>query len=63
MKAVLSSLSGSDLALVRETQRKRLLDLDEDGLVELDRRVRRARNKHVGIYRRGARRQAKRDSK
>lgn len=51
---LLSSLSESDLLLVRETAQGELSALDEDGLLELHTRVRRARNKHVGVYRRQA---------
>jgi hypothetical protein len=54
VKDVMTSLSEPDLGLVRETQRARLLELDEDALLDVHRRVRRARNKHVGIYRRAA---------
>ncbi|WP_308205559.1 hypothetical protein [Mycolicibacterium frederiksbergense] len=51
---LLSSLSESDLLLVRETAQAELSGLDEDGLLDLHARVRRARNKHVGMYRRQA---------
>lgn len=54
MNALLSSLTETELALVRETEPERLADLDEDALVELHTRVRRARNKYVGVYRRQA---------
>jgi hypothetical protein len=54
MQALLGSLSEAELALVRETERERLADLDEDGLVALHARVRRARDKHVSMYRRAA---------
>ncbi|MDZ4235921.1 MAG: hypothetical protein U1C73_19655, partial [Dietzia sp.] len=50
---LLESLSESDLLLVRSTEPAELTALDEDELLELHARVRRARNKHVGIYRRG----------
>ncbi len=50
---LLESLSESDLLLVRSTEPAELTGLDEDDLLELHSRVRRARNKHVGIYRRG----------
>lgn len=40
--------------LVRETDKEKLATLDEDGLVELHTRVRRARNKYVKLYRRQA---------
>jgi hypothetical protein len=39
-------------ALLLETEPARLAELDEDGLLELHARVRRARDKHSGRYRR-----------
>lgn len=51
---VIDVLSESDFLLVRDTSLAELRDLDEDALLELHTRVRRARNKHVGIYRRAA---------
>lgn len=48
------ALSESDLLLVRTTSLDELRVLDEDALLELHTRVRRARNKHVGVYRRTA---------
>ncbi|GGN91709.1 hypothetical protein GCM10010112_78140 [Actinoplanes lobatus] len=54
MKALLNSLSETELALFRETEREQLIGADEDGLVELHGRVRRARDKYVGLYRREA---------
>ncbi|MEU5877053.1 hypothetical protein [Spirillospora sp. NPDC047279] len=54
MKALLNSMSENELALVRETERARLQDMDEDGLLELHTRIRRARDKHVKLYRREA---------
>jgi hypothetical protein len=52
MTAIRNSLTEAESALVRETERERLAELDEDGLVELHDRFRRARTKYVGIYRR-----------
>lgn len=52
MKALLNSLTENELALVRETERERLAGLDEDALAHLHDRVRRARNKYTGLYRR-----------
>ncbi|WP_026930364.1 hypothetical protein [Glycomyces tenuis] len=52
MKALLNSLNENELSLVRETERERLVELDEDALAHLHDRVRRARNKYVGLYRR-----------
>jgi hypothetical protein len=54
MNPLLNSLTEAELALVRETDRERLAGLDEDALAELHDRVRRARNKYVKVYRRGA---------
>ncbi|BBZ33050.1 hypothetical protein [Mycolicibacterium confluentis] len=51
---LLSSLSEADFVLVRETAPEELGGLDEDALLDLHARVRRARNKHVGVYRRDA---------
>ena len=53
-KSVLNSLSDDERVLVMQTERGRLVELDEDELVELHTRVRRARNKYVKIYRRQA---------
>ncbi|MFI2488980.1 hypothetical protein ACH47X_18875 [Promicromonospora kroppenstedtii] len=47
-------LKDDELALVRELEPERLKALDEDELLDLHRRVRRARNKHVKNYRRKA---------
>ena len=47
-------LKDDELALVRELEPKRLKALDEDELLDLHRRVRRARTKHVKNYRRKA---------
>jgi hypothetical protein len=54
MDALLGSLAETELALVREVDPDRLAGLDEDALIELHTRVRRARNKHVKLYRRQA---------
>jgi hypothetical protein len=54
MTALLNSLTEAELSLVRETEQARLTGLDEDALVELHTRIRRARNKHVKMYRRRA---------
>lgn len=47
-------MSDPELAIVRETEPSALAGLDEDELLDLLTRVRRARNKHVGQYRRHA---------
>jgi hypothetical protein len=52
MHALANSLGKSAQDLLRETEDDRMAQLDEDGLVDLHRRVRRARNKYVDIYRR-----------
>jgi hypothetical protein len=53
-KGLLTSLSEQEWLLHSETERAALADLDEDQLVELHTRVRRARDKYVKQYRRGA---------
>ncbi len=42
MNALLNSLNEGDLAILRETERERLAELDEDDLVEPGRGARRA---------------------
>jgi hypothetical protein len=54
MEAMLNSLSEAELAIARSAEPKALTDLDEDALLELHDRVRRARNKYLGQYRRQA---------
>ncbi|MEU8820890.1 hypothetical protein [Actinoplanes sp. NPDC048796] len=54
MDAILGTLTEAELALVREAGPKRLKKLDEDALIELHGRVRRARDKQVKNYRRRA---------
>lgn len=49
-----SVLNDSERLLVRETEPAALAALDEDAAIELESRVRRARNKYVGQYRRSA---------
>lgn len=50
--AMLNTLTEDEMMLVRETERERLTELDEDGLLDLHDRIRRARNKYVKLYRR-----------
>lgn len=50
--AMLNSLTEDEMMLVRETERDQLTGLDEDQLLELHDRIRRARNKYVKLYRR-----------
>ena len=52
MDALVNSLGGKEQDLLRETEAERMATLDEDSLVDLHRRIRKARNKYVGIYRR-----------
>jgi hypothetical protein len=64
MQKLLQSLSEADLRLVRAAESKQLAGLDEDDLIELHARVRRARNKHVSNYRRaGATKVARKGSR
>ena len=53
-KRLLAQLNDADLLLWRETEREAIAPLDEDGVSELHDRIRRARNKYTGQYRRGA---------
>jgi hypothetical protein len=68
MHPLASTLGKAEQDLLREVEQDRLDGLDEDALVDLHKRIRRARNKYVGMYRRagsakvakkGARGQAK----
>jgi hypothetical protein len=52
MDALLNSLGKAERDLIRETEPDRMAALDEEALVDLHKRIRRARNKYVGIYRR-----------
>ena len=54
MDGLLQSLTETELALVREVEPERLTALDEDALIDLHTRIRRARNKQVKLYRRQA---------
>ncbi|SDD96917.1 hypothetical protein [Rhodococcus tukisamuensis] len=54
MKKLLKSLSETENVLVLETKRDHLHGLDEDALIDLHTRVRKARNKHAKVYRREA---------
>jgi hypothetical protein len=51
-KATTASLTDKERGLLAETHRDRLRTLDEDALVELHLRVRRARDKFVQLHRR-----------
>ena len=50
--AMRKTLTKSEESLVEETKAKNFEPLDEDALLELHRRVRRARNKYMKAYRR-----------
>jgi hypothetical protein len=52
--SLLAVLTDSEKLLVAETDRSALTALDEDGAIELEGRIRRARDKYVSQYRRGA---------
>jgi hypothetical protein len=52
--ALLAVLNDAERLLVAQTERAELAMLDEDAAIELETRIRRARNKYVGQYRRGA---------
>ena len=54
MAAIVEPLAESERAVLRDTERQRLLELDEDELIALHSRVRRARDKYVTLYRRQA---------
>jgi hypothetical protein len=53
-KAMLFSMTETERVLVAETDRDELQALDEDALLALETRIRRARNKYVKLYRRQA---------
>jgi hypothetical protein len=52
--SLLAVLNDAERLLVAQTGRAELATLDEDAALELEARIRRARNKHVGQYRRAA---------
>ncbi len=56
MKKIRKSLSEDEYVLVRKTKKSQMTGLDEDQLIDLHSRIRRARNKYVTLYRRAARR-------
>jgi hypothetical protein len=51
---LLAALTDSERLLVSQTETAQLADLDEDAAVELQGRIRSARNKYSGLYRRDA---------
>lgn len=52
MKKILNSLSEDEYVLILHTKKDRMVELDEDDLIALHTRVRRARNKYTKNYRR-----------
>jgi hypothetical protein len=52
--SLLAVLNDAERLLVAETERAQLAVPDEDAAIELETRIRRARNKYVGQYRRAA---------
>src|SRR5262245_801745 len=52
--AVLNSMTSTEQRLVAETSREAMADLDEEELLALHQRIRRARSKYVTQYRRNA---------
>ncbi|MCZ4580714.1 hypothetical protein O4158_16725 [Gordonia amicalis] len=52
MKKIRKSLSEDEYVLVRKTKKSQMTGLDEDQLIDLHSRIRRARNKYVTLYRR-----------
>lgn len=59
---ILGMLTDTERERLRATESQALGKLDEDGLVELHDRVRRARNKYSKLYRRRASGQVRRDA-
>ena len=52
--SLIAVLSDSERLLVAHTEAAELATLDEDAAIELEARIRRARNKYISQYRRGA---------
>jgi hypothetical protein len=52
MHALANSLGKAEKDLLREAEPKRMAKLTEDELIDLHKRIRRARDKYAGIYRR-----------
>jgi len=61
-KATWAMLNESEKALLRVSESAELRELDEDALIELHARVRRARNKYATLYRRRASKTVRRDA-
>lgn len=62
-KSILAMLNDSEQALLRETEARELEGLDEDDLLDLHTRVRRARTKYSKLYRRRASAQVGKDAR
>jgi hypothetical protein len=54
LPGMVNSLTETELMLFREAEPGNLAGLDEDGLLEVHNRIRRARDKHQKVYRRQA---------
>jgi len=52
--SLLAVLNDAERSLAAETEPAKLAALDEDAAIELEARIRRARDKYVGQYRRAA---------
>jgi hypothetical protein len=52
--SLIAVLSDAERLLVAQTEAAELATLDEDAAIELEARIRRARNKYISQYRRGA---------
>ena len=52
--SLLAVLNDAERLLIAQTERAELAALDEDAAIEFEARIRRARNKYIGQYRRGA---------
>jgi hypothetical protein len=52
VKKILNSLSEDEYVLILETKKDQIAELDEDELIALHTRIRRARNKYTKLYRR-----------
>src|SRR5262245_15403898 len=61
-KSTWAMLNESEKALLRVSESSELRELDEDALIELHARVRRARNKYATLYRRRASETVRRDA-
>lgn len=52
--SLLAVLNDAERLLIARTERSELAALDEDAAIELEASIRRARNKYISLYRRGA---------